>query len=356
MKKYLKVYQKIKEDIINGLYKRNSKIPSKRVLAEKMDVSLITVETAYDVLQSEGYIDAKERSGYYVIYSTQDAFFYPEKSDFQPLKECNNDNESFPFSVLAKNVRKILSDYGKILLQKPSSSGILPLKQAIKSYLWRNKQIRANEEQIIIGSGTEYLYGMITELLGNDKVYAIENPSYEQIEKVYLAKKIKIEKLPLSTDGISSFYLNKSIAQILHVTPFRSYPTGVSASVSKKAEYLNWAKKRNGYVIEDDYESEFSLNLKNADTIFGNDKNGSVIYLNTFTKSVSPAIRVAYMVLPEKLTPLFYEKLGFYSCTVPTLEQYLIASILEDGSFERHVNKIRRKRRKEAKDKKTNAN
>ncbi len=352
MKKYLKVYQKIKNDIINGLYSHNRKLPSKRTLAEDTGVSLITVETAYDILQSEGYIESKQRSGYYVTYSTNDMFFYPEKNDFKSLPLPKSHDESFSFGILTQTIRKILSEYGENLFEKPSPTGIPYLKEAIKSYLGRNRDIKVEEKQIIIGSGAEYLYGMITEFFGNDKIYAIENPSYEQIEKVYLAKNIKIEKLPLSNDGISSFYLNKSNAQILHVTPFRSYPTGVTASISKKTEYVNWAIKRNGYVIEDDYESEFSLNLKTADTIFGNDKSGSVIYLNTFTKSISPAIRVAYMVLPEKLTTSFYEKLGFYSCTVPTLEQYLIAQLLNDGSFERHVNKIRRTRRKELKSKK----
>lgn len=352
MKKYLRIYQKLKEDITKEVYRHNEKLPSKRAMAEKEGVSLITVETAYDILQSEGYIESKERSGYFVTYSTRDIFFYPEKNDFKIEPSPASNDETFPVSVLQRTVRKILSDCGSVLFEKPSPSGITFLKEAIKAYLKRNKSVSVETNQIIIGSGTEYLYGMITELLGNDKIYAIENPSYEQIEKVYLAKNVKIEKLPLSNDGISSFYLNKSNAKILHVTPFRSFPTGVTASVSKKAEYINWAKKRNGFVIEDDYESEFSLNLKTADTIFGNDKSGSVIYLNTFTKSISPAIRVAYMVLPEKLTSLFYEKLGFYSCTVPTLEQFLIAYILNDGSFERHVNKIRRKRRKEAKLKK----
>ena len=247
MKKYLEIYEKIKNDIINGVYGFNEKLPSKRTIAEDMKVSVVTVETAYDILQSEGYIFSIERSGYFVSYNTD--FTYT--------------------TTLASATRKILNSFGEALLEKSANTGTEYLKKAIKNYLIRNRGISVEEEQIIIGSGSEYLYGIITELLGHDKIYAIESPSYEQIEKVYVAKNVKIEKLPITSSGISSENLNKSVAQILHVTPYRSYPTLATATVSKKKEYLSWAIKRDGFVIEDDYESEFSLTTKTTDTIFG---------------------------------------------------------------------------------------
>ncbi len=348
MKKYLEIYEKIKDDIINEVYGFNEKLPSKRTIAEDMKVSVVTVETAYDILQSEGYIFSIERSGYFVSYNTDFTFKTNTKNEEKTeVFSVSKNNEYFPFSTLASATRKILSSFGEALLEKSANTGTEYLKKSIKNYLIRNRGISVEENQIIIGSGSEYLYGIITELLGQDKIYAIESPSYEQIEKVYLAKNVKIEKLPITSSGISSENLNKSIAQILHVTPYRSYPTLATATVSKKKEYLNWAIERNGFVIEDDYESEFSLTTKTTDTIFGSDKNAPVIFVNTFTKSICPALRVGYMLIPKFLTDTFYQKLGFYSCTVPTLEQYLIASILNDGSFERHVNKIRRLRRKQ---------
>ena len=136
-------------------------------------------------------------------------------------------------------------------------------------------------------------------------------------------------------------------ARVIHVTPYRSFPTGVTASASKRAEYLRAAKKIGAYIVEDDYESEFSLSSKTADTIFANDKNDCVIYVNTFSKTISPALRVGYMLIPERLVGDFNEKLGFYSCSVPVLEQFLIAKLLNDGSFERHLNRVRRARKKQ---------
>ena len=340
MKKYMWVYEKIKGDIVSGAIKYGQKLPSKRTLSDTMNVSVITVEHACEILESEGYITAKARSGYYVEYTTEAVYRSADVS----IKEKHTPpdavpSESFPFSVFAGAVRSVLSEYGDELMKKSPPTGTDELKTAIKDYLRRNKGIEVSEKQIIIGSGAEYLYGLIVELLGRDK------PSYEKIESIYGAKGVKTEELSLCNDGINSYELWNSRAEVLHVTPYRSFPTGVSASASKKTEYIRWASERGGYIIEDDYESEFSLFAKPFETIFANDSEGRVIYINTFSKTVSPSVRVGYMLLSERLADEFYKKLGFYSCTVPMLEQYVIASLLSDGSFERHLNKIRRLRR-----------
>ena len=346
MKKYMWVYEKIKGDIVSGAIKYGQKLPSKRTLSDTMNVSVITVEHACEILESEGYITAKARSGYYVEYTTEAVYRSADVS----IKEKHTPpdavpSESFPFSVFAGAVRSVLSEYGDELMKKSPPTGTDELKTAIKDYLRRNKGIEVSEKQIIFGSGAEYLYGMVTELLGRNKIFGIEKPSYEKIESIYGAKGVKTEELSLCNDGINSYELWNSRAEVLHVTPYRSFPTGVSASASKKTEYIRWASERGGYIIEDDYESEFSLFAKPFETIFANDSEGRVIYINTFSKTVSPSVRVGYMLLSERLADEFYKKLGFYSCTVPMLEQYVIASLLSDGSFERHINKIRRLRR-----------
>lgn len=348
MKKYMRVYEKIKGDIISGAIKYGQKLQSKRTLSDVMGVSVVTVEHACEILESEGYITAKARSGYYVEYTTEAVYrsaagFVKEKH--KSLVE-SAPVESFPFSVFAGAVRSVLGEYGEELMKKSPPTGTAELKTAIKDYLRRNKGIEVSERQIIIGSGAEYLYGMTTELFGRNKIFGVEKPSYEKIESVYEAKGLRTEGLSLCNDGISSDELWRSDADVLHVTPYRSFPTGVSASASKKREYLKWASERGGYIIEDDYESEFSLFAKPFETIFASDKSGRVIYINTFSKTICPSVRVGYMLLPEKLADEFYEKLGFYSCTVPVLEQYVIAALLSSGSFERHINKIRRLRRR----------
>ena len=147
-------------------------------------------------------------------------------------------------------------------------------------------------------------------------------------------------------DGIQSDLLQKSSATVLHITPFNSYPSGITAGVSKRMEYLRFARERGGYIIEDNYDSELTVSRKNEDTVFSMAKDGSVIYLNTFSKTVAPSMRVGYMVLPEKLLGAFKEKLGFYACTVPVFEQYVLSELITSGDFERHINRVRRKRRK----------
>ena len=186
-------------------------------------------------------------------------------------------------------------------------------------------------------------------MLGKDRVFAIEHPSYEKIERVYQAKGVACDQLPLGHDGIRSAALAGTRGSVLHITPFRSFPTGVTASASKRAEYIRWAAQGDRYIVEDDFESEFSLLRKPEETVFSLSEGENVIYMNTFTRTVSPSLRVGYMVLPRRLVPLFEERVGFYSCTVPAFEQSLLADLISGGDFERHINRMRRMRRRQAK-------
>lgn len=175
----------------------------------------------------------------------------------------------FPFSVLAKTMRRVISEYGEEILDKSPNCGCDELRSAISRYLLRSRGIKAEVEQIVIGSGAEYLYGLCVGLLGRDRVYAIESPSYEKIEKVYLASEVEYEKLPMGADGIDSRALEATAARVLHISPYRSFPSRISASASKRHEYLRWAEKRGGIIIEDDFESEFSVSAKPEETLFG---------------------------------------------------------------------------------------
>jgi GntR family transcriptional regulator/MocR family aminotransferase len=185
-------------------------------------------------------------------------------------------------------------------------------------------------------------------MLGRDRIYACEKPSYEKIEMVYKANGVEFEMLPLGKDGIKSKYLANTKASVLHITPYRSYPSGVTANVSKKTEYLYWASLGDRYIVEDDFESEFTVSKKAEETIFSLSDSDNVIYMNTFSKTVSPSLRVGYMVLPEKLLEMFSKSVGFYSCTVPLFEQLVLTEIINNGDFERHINRVRRQKRKNA--------
>ena len=373
---YLQLYEHLRQDITEGIFTYGTKLPSKRLLAEETGVSVITVEHAYAILADEGYIEARPRSGYFAIYRAGDFLSHGEHppvtnamtttaacvpaasiSNAATLSDAASQAPSstmqtdtpFPFSVLARTMRKVLTDYGQEILSPSPNHGCPQLRGAIASYLARSHGIAVRPEQIIIGSGAEYLYTLIAQLLGQEHIFALESPSYAKIQRVYEASGVHCDLLTLGSDGIRSSELKRTQATVLHVTPFNSFPSGITASASKRREYLLWAQRRKGYIIEDNYDSELTVSRKKEDPLFSLPDADRVIYLNTFSRTIAPSIRVGYMLLPQTLMDPFEETLGFYSCTVPLFEQYVLAELLDSGDFERHINRVRRARRKASK-------
>ena len=350
---YMQLYEQLRRDIVSGSYAYGAKLPSKRLLAEEAGVSVVTAKHAYEILCDEGYLESRQRSGYFVVYRERD-FLSPAENLVREESESHrgqfhsvhNTKSEFPFSVLSKTMRRVLLDYGDEILEKSPNRGCNRLRNAICTYLKRSSGIITGPEQIIIGAGAEYLYGLIIQLLGKERIFAMEKPAYEKIYKVYEANGVMCDRLKLGKDGIRTEELKKTRATVLHVTPYNSFPSGITASVSKRHEYLRWAESRVGYIIEDNYDSELTVSTKNEDTIFSMAETDTVIYLNTFSRTVAPSFRVGYMVLPEQLLAIFDQKLGFYSCTVPVFEQYVLAELIESGDFERHINRVRRARRR----------
>ena len=358
---YEKLYEKIRQDILSGSYIYGDKLPGKRILAEQNNVSVITVAHALEMLEDEGYISVRERSGCYISYRQVDDL-HPLSSlspvpvfEFTPPQKLEHpssaDVDGFPFSVLVRSMRRVLSEQREEILVKSPNSGLLNFRKSLSRYLSRTRGISARPEQIIIGAGAEYLYSLIVEMLGPKRVWAIEFPSYEKIEQVYSARGISLERLPLAHDGIRSNALQSCSASVLHLSPYRSYPSNVTASASKRMEYLRWADTDDRYIVEDDYESEFCLRQKPMEPLFAQSRKDNIVYLNTFSRTVSPAIRVGYMVLPLRLISLFEERVGFYSCTVPAFEQYVLSDLIDTGEFERHLHRVRRKLRAQLQDK-----
>lgn len=344
---YLQLYRQLREDIRQQIYPFGTRLPSKRTLAQETGISTITVEHTYELLCDEGYAEARQRSGYFVCFRTDQSFASPVRITPLPIPHSSGGDRQFPVSVLAKTMRKVLGDLGDALLEKSPNPGFPQLREAIRQYLRRSRGVEAELDQIIIGSGSEYLYGLTVELLGRDRVYGIESPSYNKIRQVYEAADVRCELLPLGADGIESHALTASEADVLHITPYRSFPSGVTASASKRHEYLHWASIQGRYLVEDDFESEFSLSGKPWETLFSHSNDDNVIYLNSFSRTISAGLRVGYMVLPRHLVPEFSKRLGFYSCTVPTFEQFVLAELISNGDFERHINRVRRQERRE---------
>ena len=342
---YLRLYEQLRRRIIQGSYPYGARFPSKRQTAEEENLSLVTVEHAYALLCDEGYLASRERSGYYVLFRDSDGFV-PAPVQPRPIPHHDPTPAGFPFSVLARTMRRVLSEYGEAILERCPNPGAPELRLALAQYLGRSRGIHVTPEQILVGSGAEYLYGLIVQALGRDLLYAAEDPSYEKIVQVYRAHGAECELLPLGQDGIRSDALARSRASVLHITPYRSFPSNVTATAAKRHEYIRWASEPDRFLVEDDVTSEFTPSSKPEETVFSLSSLGNVIYLNTFSQTVAPSLRMGYLVLPETLLPLFQERVGFYACTVPLYEQYVLAEFLRSGDYERHIRRVRRMLRK----------
>ena len=346
---YEELYELLRKKIISGNYPHGSRMPGKRTLAEEHGLSVITVAHALDMLAEEGYITLRERSGSYVSYLGEENPKGTEEKEVSvpslpaTPRSSSADMDGFPFHILARTMRRVLSDQGAAILEKSPGQGILPLRQALSRYLSRSRGIEVHPDQIVLGAGAEYLYGLLTELLGFHRIWAIEHPSYSKIEQVYTSRGLTLDRLPLAHDGLQSDAMWKSPATVLHVSPYRSFPSDITASASKRAEYLRWGSRPGHLIIEDDYESEFSVRRKPMMPLFAQSELNNIIYMNTFSRTVSPALRVGYMVLPPDLLQQFLLRTGFYSCTVPAFEQYVLTYLIEQGDLERHIRRIRRK-------------
>ncbi len=346
------LYRKIKEDILSGELHPDEKLPSKRALAKHLGISTITVENAYGQLNAEGYIYSKAKSGFYVsalIVRPQPAkapevFLPEEKSESYIADLADNlpSSELFPFATWTKLMRETMSDNREKLLTVSPSEGIYELRSAIAGHLFQFRNMKVKPSQIVIGAGTEYLYGLIIQLLGRDKLYGVENPGYRKIASIYRSNGVSCSFIPLDKNGVMVSEAEASGTNVLHISPSHHFPTGIITPVTRRYELLSWAEKSDDrYIIEDEYDSEFRFQGKPIPSLQSIDKNGKVIYINTFSKSLTPTIRISYMILPEGLIEEYKKKLSFYSCTVSNFEQYTLAEFIRRGYFEKHINRTR---------------
>ncbi len=346
---YMQIYSDIRRDILFGRLTEGEKLPSKRELAERLRVSLITVENAYAQLIAEGYIRAVERSGYYVQFSGMP--ITPPQADVPTHAESRRDtqddssacNSLFPFNVWARLMRSVIMDKGEKLLLPSDSRGVYELREEIARYLYRSRGISVSPKQIIIGAGAEYLYNMLIQLLGKERRYAAEDPCYTKLSKIYDLNGVKWVPVNLDKQGMSCRELYLNNISVAHISPAHHFPTGIVMPISRRREIMKWAEETpDRYIIEDDYDSEFRWSGKPVPTMFGMDTAGRVIYINTFSVTIAPSVRIGYMCLPEKLCDLWEEKLSFCSCPVPVFEQYTLARFISNGSFERHISRMKK--------------
>lgn len=345
---YEALYRCIRSDILSGKLAPGEKLPSKRTLAANLKVSKITVEGAYDQLLAEGYLRSVEKVGYFVEEAEHPVM--PPHAPAAPTAQTPEESlldltgggtVRFPFSVWSRIQRQVMLDYGPRLLLPLPNRGIPELRRAIANHLADFRGLRVDPEHILIGAGTDFLYNLLIQLLGRDKIYVVEEPGYSKIRKIYAAGGVTCVSAPMDASGVRPDRLDR--AQILHISPSHHFPTGLVTPVNRRQELLDWAAQApDRYIIEDDYDSEFRFAAHPMPAMQSMDRRQRVIYMNTFSRSLAPSIRISYLVLPGPLMAQFQETLGFYSCTVPSFEQYTLARFLEDGHFEKHINRMRK--------------
>lgn len=366
---YEQLYEDIKQDILSGRIPDGAKLPSKRAQAERLGISVVTVENAYSQLLAEGYISSRERSGYYVSTGI------PENTTETPPTDLNLTEEDdpqerysqasfgetglhnstglhdsaglpgsllFPFSVWTRLMRTIILEKGNKLLAPVPSGGAPELQRAISDHLKAFRGITVPPHRIIVGAGTEYLNNLLVQLLGKDLTYAVENPGYHKPARIYRLNGALCVPIGLDNQGICAEQLYYNNVNVAHISPAHHFPTGIVTPISRRLELMKWAAQCNGFIIEDDYDSEFRWVGKPLPTMFGLDKTGRVIYMNTFSMTIAPSVRISYICLPPELYEQWRERLSFCSCPVPAFEQYTLARFISEGHFERHINRMRR--------------
>lgn len=352
---YEQLYRALKRDILRGRLASGQKLPSKRTFAGNLGVSTITVQNAYEQLMSEGYVIAKPRQGFYVADLVITQALQPDKKRMQPialqettpfsgidLSDARMDPSHFPFSVWAKLLREALSHRKEALMTASQTGGVRELREAIAEHLASFCAMPVDPDQIIVGAGTEYLYGLLVQLLGKEKIYCVENPGYRKPVLIYRRFGCTCRFAAMDAQGISMRDVRRTRADVVQLSPNHHFPTGRTMPAERRYEMLAWAAEKPGrLIVEDDYDSEFRPSGKPLPTLFSMASHGKVIYMNTFSKSLTPTIRISYMVLPPDLAQQFYEELSFYACTVSNFEQYTLAAFIRRGYFEKHINRMR---------------
>ena len=413
------LYQSIREDIARGRIPCGTKLPSKRNLAQHLDIGVATVTAAYDQLITEGFVRTEQRRGYFVedvsefrckpvtpqvkdsssedgtsvgaecgaqdaaagvfaAHGAQDARFDDASAGpnsrhretarssadtasdapaaetphaierardpeyFVDLKANRTSVSLFPATVWGRYMREALSLPSDNLLRSIPFNGLPELRRAIASYLRRTRGMDVSPDCIIIGAGSEYLYGRLLQMLGPTTTFAMENPGYRKFAAISKAFGNPWRPVPIDESGLLVDELEESGADVVHVSPANHFPTGIVMPIKRRLELFEWANRaRKRYIIEDDYDSEFRYSGRLIMPLFADDASDKVIYLNAFSKTLVPSLRISYMVLPPKLLARYVDTMSFYSCTVSSFEQYALARFIDEGHLERHINRTR---------------
>lgn len=340
---YMQIYEYFKNEIINGTYKANTKLPSKRNLAKEYNISLNTVDNAYSKLLEEGFIYSKERQGFFVsdvgelyVLDSKPIHITKEEENIEYDFSYSGVSEEFPYKIFKKISSNIFDN--KDILEKVDYQGYLPLRTQISEYLDKSRGFKADPSQIVISSGSEYLFQIIFKLISGK--FGIEDPGYNMLSNIMDTNDINYEFISVDENGMDLTKLKKSKSDFCVITPAHQFPTGVIMNMQRRVELLNMKKIK--YVIEDDYDSEFKYSKRPVPALKSIDVNDKVIYIGSFSKSISPSFRVSFMVLPFDLVEKYNKIFKFFICPVSIMVQKMLTAFIETGEFEKHLNRMRK--------------
>ena len=352
---YEQLYLKIRGLITEGELAEGEKLPSERGLAANLQISRNTVTLAYEQLYAEGYVEVRPQSGYYVnkidrINSEKKEEFTDIKNesvnpepeyeyDFSPFSLCK---ESFPYRMWDRLYRQCMRDRGEELFNLGERQGDMKLRVAIAKYLFGYRGLSVKPENMIIGAGTGYLLQLLEHLIDEKSIIAMENPTYMQAYRIFSSLNREVYPINLDENGLKVEELKRSEAKAVYLTPSHQFPTGVVMPIKRRKEILGWAAGEDRYIIEDDHDSEFRYKGLPIPPMKAIDTGNKVVYLGTFSRTIAPAIRIGFMVLPDGLLKVYRKKLAFLACTVPRIDQAVLTEFILGGHYERHINKARK--------------
>ncbi len=352
---YEEIYQQIKDEIFENRLKAGEKLPSKRNLANQLSVSVNTVDTAYSQLLAEGYVESIPKKGFFVceiepyfrkkdFESRQlvkvDSDEKPIDIDFSPTSV---DQQLFPYNAFRKQFKTVFNEYNKDLLKKPDLQGDISLRRSLVEMLYRTRGVKCSQEQIIIGTGTDKLLQTLGLIFGKEKSIILENPVYLKAYRIFKQLGNPVSSVSIDNKGIRIEPLKNYQDAAVYITPSHQFPLGISMPIDRRIKLLNQINKQDDfYIIEDDYDSEFRYNEKPLPSLKSIDRHERVIYMGTFSKSIAPSIRISYMVLPEVLLKRYQRLSDGIGSAVSSLEQKMIAGFINEGYFEKHLNRMRK--------------
>lgn len=351
---YQQLYDSLVEQIRKGTLRTGDRLPGKRSLASQLAVAVNTVDTAYQMLVAEGYLEVRAKSGFFVLEYTgilprtaesagkaRREESPPESAARFDLSTGAVDTALFPFRTWGR-IQKELLYHGEALLCHGHRQGDWELRRELAEYLRAYRGVTCDPEQIVVGAGVEYLLGLLAQLL-RGRTAAVENPGYDRPGTILGNNGIPCRCVDIDGSGLDPRALEESGADLCYVTPSHHFPTGVTMPAGRRAQLLRWASGKAGrYILEDDYDAEFRFDMRPLPSLQGMaGPEGRVVYLCTFSKSLAPSIRIACMVLPWELLEEYRRAFGSYSSTVSRFEQQTLRLFLENGHFTRHLARMR---------------